>query len=654
MKPYKQEELFHFDYNMETRVAEHEERLVKLYGVKKLYENMPYDFAREKVHEEDSKEYIRMYERLDEGERFATCDLRVKEKDVWLRFCVYRESMHSPIVKGVVQDVSARYAYLINQFEERKKEEELRIDLEFEAAHLMRAVNDAYDMFFIVNLTKNSYRMINHEKFINHGMKDEGVFDELITFGVNNVPEEYKELFYNHFSREALLKAFAEGKKDVYLEYKHLGDDGEAYWVYTHVLLVENSLNNDVMEITLTHNIDERYRRETEQKEMMENAVRAAEAANNAKSEFLSRMSHDIRTPMNAIQGFVQILKRNVHDEKVILEVIDKIERSSDTLSKLLGDVLELSRIESGKVDVNYSILDLEEYAQRLRNMFEHELTNNQIEFVLESDIKKPFVWVDELKLTQICMNMLSNAKKFTPSGGKITFSIHQSRSEIAGYAMYRFTVKDTGIGMSEEFQKRAFEQFEREKSATDSGIMGSGLGMAIIKKMTELMGGRCELHSELGKGTEVSVVLRLQIATNARKKKNKDYTKIDFAGKRILLAEDNDFNREIAHFVLSDMGFEVEDAEDGSVAVDKVLNAPEEHYDLILMDIQMPNMDGYTATREIRRIPREKIAKLPIIAMTANAFQEDEDKCMEAGMDGHVAKPIDANVLVEKLLKVL
>ncbi len=655
MKPYRQEELFYFKYNLDTRIVEQEDRLVEKYGLKKFYENMPYSFVEENVYEEDVEDYVNVYKRLEAGEQFATCDFRVKGSKIWSRVCVYRDSMDSPIVKGIVQDVTERYAYIIAQAEAREKEAELRIDLEFEAAQLMRAVNDSYDMFFIVNLTQNSYRVVNYENFVNHGMELGGVFDELITFGTNNVPEEYKDVFYNHFSREALLKSYAQGKKDVYLEYQHLGDDGKPYWVYTHVLFVENPLNNDIMEITLTQNIDERYRMEEEHKEKLQEALHAAEAASNAKSDFLSRMSHDIRTPMNAIQGFIQILKKNLHNEAVVHDVIEKIERSSDTLSKLLGDVLELSRIESGKVDVNYSILELNELSERLKNMFEHELNTNQVEFVVESQIQNTGVWVDELKLTQITMNMLSNAKKFTPPGGKIVFGMKQISDEKDACAAYRFYVRDTGIGMSEEFQRKAFEQFEQERSSTDSGVMGSGLGMAIIKKLTELMGGSCELASELGVGTEIAAVLTLQLATDpVEKAENKDYGNIDFTGRRVLLTEDNDFNREIAHFVLEDMGFEVEDAEDGSVAVNKLLNAPDGYFDLVLMDIQMPNMDGYTATREIRRIQRTAVANIPIIAMTANAFQEDKDRCIEAGMNGHVAKPVDARVLVKEVEKVI
>ncbi len=655
MQPYRQEELFHFRYNLETKVVEHDDRLVEAYGIKKIYGNMPYDFANEHVYEEDREEYINIYKKLDAGEPFVTCDFRVKGSEVWSRVCIYRDNADFMILKGVVQDVSAHYNEIARQFEEHEQEKNRRIGLELEAMQLMRGISDTYDMIISVNLTQNTYYMVSYDRYLNQGAQYDGVFDDLIDIGVSSVPDSHKESFFRAFSRDSLLEAYAQGKTDVYLEHQQYDDQGKVHWIATHVIFTKNPHNGDILEITLSQNIDERIRKEAENQLLLQEALREAEASNNAKSEFLSRMSHDIRTPMNAIQGFLQILKKNLQDEAMVSDVIEKIERSSDTLSKLLGDVLELSRIESGKVDVNYAIVDLREQAQKLTNMFENILTERQVEFAVDINVSNLHVWVDELKLTQICMNMLSNARKFTPTGGKIILGMEQSHCSRENYETYRFYVRDTGIGMSEEFQKIAFEQFEREHSYTASGVVGSGLGMAIIKKLTELMGGSCELQSELGKGTEIAAVFELQTASVAEKQtESREYENVDFNGRRVLLAEDNEFNREIAHFVLENMGFSVEDAEDGYVAVNKLLNAPDGYFDLVLMDIQMPNMDGYTATREIRRIHREAVANVPIIAMTANAFQEDKERCLEAGMNSHVAKPIDSDVLVKEINKVL
>ncbi len=380
-----------------------------------------------------------------------------------------------------------------------------------------------------------------------------------------------------------------------------------------------------------------------------------AEVGSRAKSAFLFNASHDIRTPMNAIQGYTQILKEHPDQVELVRETIAKIEQSGDTLMKLLNDVLELSRIESGKEEIDLIAIDLEEVAVKLYNMVAPEIEKAGLSFVQNTQASNTLVWCDELKLTQIGMNLLSNARKFTPAGGTITYGVEQQPCERTGYANYRFYVRDTGIGMSREFVEKAFEQFERERTATESGVTGSGLGLSIIRKITELLGGTYHIQSELGKGTEVSVILPLKIATkediSPKLIQNRD---MDFSGKRILLVEDNEFNREISRYILENIGLEVEEAENGSVAVGKVMNAPAGHYDLILMDIQMPIMDGYTAAQEIRHIEDSRLASIPIVALTANAFAEDKEKSLEYGMNGHISKPIDKDMLMHEMKRLI
>ncbi len=389
--------------------------------------------------------------------------------------------------------------------------------------------------------------------------------------------------------------------------------------------------------------------------EELEEARERAEVSNRAKSTFLFNASHDIRTPMNAIHGFTAMLKQRPNDEAFVREMVNKIEASSDTLMKLLNEVLELSRIESGKEEVNLTTVELSTFAEHMNTMFKQEILSAGITFEMENSIQDDCVMCDELKMTQIWMNMLSNARKFTPKGGKITFGITQLPCQKRDYGKYRFYVRDTGIGMSEEFQKRAFEQFERERTATDSGMIGSGLGMSIIRKLVELMGGTCTLKSEQGKGTEIAAVLKLAVSTEAVQPREEIIGSInDLNGKRILLVEDNAFNREIARFVLESAGAEVEEAENGSEAVCRLINAEAGYYNLVLMDIQMPIMDGYVATYEIRRFADEAVSNIPIIAMTANAFHEDKKKCLDAGMNGHISKPIDKTMLMKEIAKVL
>ncbi len=385
-------------------------------------------------------------------------------------------------------------------------------------------------------------------------------------------------------------------------------------------------------------------------REFAEEALRKAEASNQAKSAFLFNASHDIRTPMNAIKGFTQIIEDNPDNPELILSSVGKIKMANEALMTLLNNVLELSKIESGKDVQEISTVNLNELTERLNIMFSEEMEKAGIRFTMENDLTDSLVLADEPKCTRILMNMLSNARKFTPSGGSVSFGIKQQRAAQGGCAEYYFFVKDTGIGMSEEFQKKAFEQFEMERTSTESGQEGSGLGLAIIKRFVEQMGGSCKLVSAPEKGTEISAALTLEIAREKPQKPQPTAANADFSGKICLMVEDNELNREIARYILEDAGIIVEEAEDGAVALERLSSTAPDYFDFILMDIQMPNMDGYEATRQIRAMSSRRLAEIPIIAMTANAFREDAEKCLEVGMNAHIAKPFEP----ERLFAVL
>ncbi len=391
----------------------------------------------------------------------------------------------------------------------------------------------------------------------------------------------------------------------------------------------------------------------SDQIEEMETAKKAAEDSSLAKSTFLFNASHDIRTPMNAIQGFAYIINENLDNMAVVKESTRKIIESSKTLMSLLNDVLDLSRIERGKDRVDEQTVDMQAHTAKLYEMFVAEMKQAGIEFKIKNKIQHSLVLGDELKLTRIAMNLLSNAKKFTPHGGQVVFGVKESGFDgsSANYALY---VRDTGIGMSKEFQKKAFEQFERERSSTESGVAGSGLGLAIIKRFADLMGGQCKIDSELGKGTEITVTVPLKLSDDSEPVLTKEMLDSSLEGKRILLVEDNDFNREIGKYVFEGVGFLVEEAENGVVCIDKLNDAQDGYYDFILMDIQMPIMDGYTATQEIRNHKNPAIAKIPIIAMTANAFESDKEKCLQVGMNGHIGKPLEVDAVLKELNRVL
>lgn len=412
--------------------------------------------------------------------------------------------------------------------------------------------------------------------------------------------------------------------------------------------------------------IEKELRNEREIRKQLEKKLAQAEHANQAKSVFLSNVSHDIRTPMNAIIGFTTLVSTHIEDTTRVLEYHKKIMSSSNHLLSLINDVLDMSRIESGKMILEEEECNLQEIINGLTDIIQPQIAAKKQKFYIDIiNVRHDKICCDKLRLNQIFLNLFSNAIKFTGEGGTISFSIAELQKKKEGYAFYEFRVADTGIGMSKEFQKHIFEAFERERSADN--IQGTGLGMAITKSIIDMMAGKIYVVSTQGEGTEFIVNLNIRLQDeDIISKEKEEKTKIEeeqimeegsektikgeaFLGKRVLLVEDNELNREIAKELLSDAGFYVEEAKDGSVAVEKVKRSNEGYYDLILMDVQMPVMNGYEATKAIRGLS-QKHSKIPIIAMTANAFKADENEAMKSGMDAYISKPI----VVKELLKML
>ena len=386
-------------------------------------------------------------------------------------------------------------------------------------------------------------------------------------------------------------------------------------------------------------------------------AMRQAENANAAKSNFLFNMSHDIRTPMNAILGFTTLVERNLDNPQLVKDYLYKIRVSGQGMLSILDNVLELSRIESGKIM-------LEETPQMSGKVFDtcvvmmnSEIENKHHTVTSEKQIQYPYVYMDATRITEIILNILSNAIKYTAEGGVIRCVLKQAPHPKEGWIYQELSVTDNGIGMSEEFQKHIFDMFSREQSSTVSGVQGTGLGLGIVKKLVDLMDGTIEVSSRLGEGSTVSVRIPMRIASleDTRPKHSTVLSdKERLRGKHILLAEDNDLNAEIAIALLTEEGLKVDRAIDGVQCVEKIERCEAGYYALILMDVQMPSLDGYQATEKIRRLQDKKKANIPIIAMTANAFSEDRARALEAGMNDHVAKPIDMDLLVSTVLKYL
>ena len=385
-----------------------------------------------------------------------------------------------------------------------------------------------------------------------------------------------------------------------------------------------------------------------------------AEEHSKAKTTFLSNMSHDIRTPMNAIIGYTNLARRKNLSLEEVQEFLTKIESSSQHLLALINDVLEMSRIESGRMELNESPNDLKKILIELRDMFVTQMQGKNINFVVDtSEVKNNFVFCDEQKLNRILLNLTSNAYKFTPSGGEIKIILRETENSDAekNFSEYELRVKDSGMGMSPEFAATVFEPFTRERTSTVSKIQGTGLGMAITKNFVDLMGGNISVETEKGKGTEFIINLNLKIAesfANEQTDLENKSAEIDFTNKKLLLVEDIEVNREIALMILTEAGFRVETAVDGKDAVEKFSKSKPGDFDAILMDIQMPIMNGYEATKKIRTLENSELANIPIIAMTANAFSEDVENARKAGMNGHIAKPIDIPQMLKTLSEVL
>ena len=383
-----------------------------------------------------------------------------------------------------------------------------------------------------------------------------------------------------------------------------------------------------------------------------------AEKANAAKSDFLFNMSHDIRTPMNALLGYSELIKRELTDPK-LLDYQEKMEQSGNLLLSIINNVLDMARIESGKVELDEDYVKIRDIYHGIYKIFQAEAEKKGIHLKVEYDVKHEHVICDETKNKEIFLNLISNAVKYTASGGRVTIRITELDCDRKDYVRIRTQVIDTGIGMSEEFLPSLFEAFARERNTTDGKIAGTGLGMPIIKKYIDMMYGTIEVESKQGEGSKFTVTLEYRIADKSYyeqdTEKSSDVDETDrISGKHILLAEDNDLNAEIAQFILEDMGLMVDRVEDGVQCVARIEQKPAGTYDLILMDIQMPNMDGYRATEMIRGLSDKDKATIPIIAMTANAFEEDRKKALAKGMNGHIAKPVDAEKVEKTICGVL
>ena len=420
-----------------------------------------------------------------------------------------------------------------------------------------------------------------------------------------------------------------------------------SYWIMCIVVSYVYSL----LVATVFYLIFSKKHRERQYEAELKKSAEQAKNASEAKTRFLFNMSHDIRTPMNAIVGFSGLLEKNLQNEKKAKEYLGKIQSSSNLLLMIINQILEMARIESGTAVLQLKAEDIDALFHRVNTVFEEDIRKKNLQYHADLDVRHHYVVCDQTKLQEIMLNIISNAIKYTPEGHSIHVKVHEAVSENPSRIRYIFSCEDTGIGMCEEYLPHVYEEFSREHTTTENKVPGTGLGLSIIKSMIELMGGSIQVESRQGIGTKFTVDLSFDIASKEEVYGSQNIIKPSaihtIKGKRILLAEDNELNAEIVKTVLEDVGALITRVEDGQQAVELFEEKPEGTFDAILMDLMMPVMDGYTATKKIRSLEHSDAKTIPIIAMTANAFQEDAEKCIAVGMNAHLAKPLN----IEKMM---
>lgn len=734
------------------------------------------------IHPEDYPMIVDIFREAAEGDQKQSFENRVMREDgsfFWSAGLVEKTLNEdgTPILIATFHDITSEK--LAAEEAEREKLQERRM--------LISAVSNVFPVIISLNLTCDTLKFIYVLPGLMADLGEQESFNRLYQDFLASVHPDFQDEFKKRLAPESLKKTLGIRRQEVFLEARLMLADGQYHWTSTQIIYVENPYSSDQLAILLSRRIDEQKHEEEQHRQALQGALESAKAASVAKSQFLSNMSHDIRTPMNAIVGMTAIAASHMEDHDRVRECLRKINLSSQHLLSLINDILDMSKIESGKISLREEPFNFADLVAEVTELIRPEADADHLRMDISLlELKDEMVIGDPLRIRQICFNILSNAVKYTMEGGRITVNVYQKNSGRGEYQNYVFECMDTGLGMSPEFLDKLFLPFERVQDSTHSKATGTGLGMAITKNIVDMMSGNIQVKSELGKGSTFTVTLPLrlqnapqeeipgewlgihclitdddmqtcknvtellediglraefttegmravslaaqamdsmdpfelmiidwrmpdidgvEITRRIRKiagnevpiiiltaydwsdiedeareagvtaflakpfyrskicyllreleeeKNPVEYKEVgdsrDFQGKRVLLAEDNLLNREIAHTLIEEMGAEVEDACDGGEAVQKVIGSEEGYYNLILMDVQMPVMNGYEATRAIRNLERQDAKRIPIVAMTANAFEDDRQEALRAGMNDHFSKPIDVKAL-EKLL---
>ena len=633
----------------------------KMLGFESL-EDFPNEFEswKSRIHPDDKEYTLReYYESLWDYNNKKTYDVeyRVQNKDGtyhWYRTAgrLSRRADGSPITfNGVfvntdeIHEANEKLHKALKEAQDARNE--LIIDNE-----IISSVSRLYFSIYRIDIEKDFYEEISSNSRIHRLTGHEGKAQHKLNKLCNSiVTKEYCASARRFFNLSTLAERLADTDT---IEMDYHANDGN--WYEARFIEKKRDDNGKVTHVLYVTRIVSKQKQQELEQEQLKIAYEAAERANEAKTAFLFNMSHDIRTPMNAILGYTKLIKKEITDPK-LLHYQEMIEKSGNLLLSIINNVLDMSRIESGKMelDIDYSRAGV--ITSEICDIFAEDIKKKNLTLKRVVNVRHEHIMMDKIKVQEIFMNLISNAVKYTPPGGTITITIDEIPCDKEGYVTFKSCVADNGIGMSEEFLPHIFDSFSRERNTTLGGVIGTGLGMSIVKSLVDLMEGTIEVESKIGEGSRFTVILQHKLADEEYYEKRKAAavkTDMNFSGKHILLAEDNDLNAEIATAMLEDMGFVVDRAEDGVICINRIEHMPSGTYDLILMDIQMPNMDGYEATKIIRKLPDSKKAGIPIVAMTANAFDEDKREAFAAGMNGHIAKPIDTEKIQYVLYEVI
>lgn len=511
--------------------------------------------------------------------------------------------------------------------------------------------------FFEINLTEDTFiTAITHmgdvqafDMFDSVSGGENTGFSDFIAFSSKGMNQSEPNEYIRFFDRKRLIECCENGEPEQCYEC-HATDNLGRRRVLQYIALLGKSTENTVTALIMAKDITER----AEKQRLLQMSLRQAQAANIAKSAFLSNMSHDIKTPLNAILGFAELIRLHPSDADAAEEYAEKIKLSGNQLLTILNEALEVTRMESGKAMLAETECHLVDLLAEVEKAVIPEMNAKSIRFTVDkSQITHFSVYIDVLRTKEMLCQLLDNAAKYTEQGGKVSLTVKEDIHS-GSYGKYIFTVQDNGIGISEEFMDRLFEPFARESNTTRSGVLGSGLGLAVVKNLVDLMGGKIKVKSTPGVGTKFTITVVLKLLERNAAAGHDGESEMSLKGKRLLLVEDNEINSEIAEALLTEEGFKVETVSDGDLAVEAVKNSEPGYFDFVLMDIQMPKMNGYEATMAIRSLKNKPLANIPIIALSANTYAEDHKMSVQSGMDAHASKPLDMEKLKETVRNVL